>query len=113
MWMTARPFDYCKGKCTHVEIEWNDTQRRINLGLKTGSRMLPQAKRHIQARVVGEEAHKGSFLRAVPYPQALGALQVFGSNLDGENGTDFMRNRVPITTSNRPAEEGGGRRGAS
>ena len=48
-------FDYRKGKCTHVEIEWNDTQRRINLRLKDRSQMLTQAKRHIQVRVVGEE----------------------------------------------------------
>jgi hypothetical protein len=41
-----------------VEIEWNDTHRRISLRLKAGSQMLPQAKRHIQARVVGEETHK-------------------------------------------------------
>lgn len=51
-------FDYHKGKCTHVEIEWNDAQRRISLRLKAGSKMVPQAKRHMQVRVVGEEAHK-------------------------------------------------------
>jgi alpha-glucosidase (family GH31 glycosyl hydrolase) len=51
-------FDYRKGKCAHVDIEWNDTGRRISLRLKDGSQMLAQAKRHIQARVVGEETHK-------------------------------------------------------
>jgi alpha-glucosidase/alpha-D-xyloside xylohydrolase len=51
-------FDYRKGKCTHVEIEWNDAQRRISLRLKEKSQMLPQAKRHIQARVVGEKGQK-------------------------------------------------------
>lgn len=51
-------FDYCKGECTHVEIEWTDAHRQINLRLKDGSHMLTQAKRHIQARMVGEEGRK-------------------------------------------------------
>jgi alpha-glucosidase/alpha-D-xyloside xylohydrolase len=59
-------FDYHKGKCTHVEIEWNDTQRRINLRLKDKSQMITQAKRHIQARVVGEEGHKDIIFEGRP-----------------------------------------------
>ncbi len=51
-------FDYRKGKSTHVEIEWNDTHRRISLRLRDGSQMLAQAKKHIQSRVVGERDHK-------------------------------------------------------
>jgi alpha-D-xyloside xylohydrolase len=59
-------FDYRKGKCTHVEIEWNDVQRRINLRLKDKSPMLPLAKRHIQARVVGEDSHKDIIFEGRP-----------------------------------------------
>jgi alpha-glucosidase (family GH31 glycosyl hydrolase) len=51
-------FDYRKGKSTHVEIEWSDSQRQLHLRLRDGSELLPQAKKHIQARVVGEAAHK-------------------------------------------------------
>ena len=51
-------FDYRSGKSTHIEIEWNDTGRRIHLRLRDGSQMMAQAKKHIQARVAGEGNHK-------------------------------------------------------
>lgn len=59
-------FDYRKGKSTYIEIEWNDTQRRIHLRLRDGSQMLAQAKKHFQSRVVGEKDHKGFVFEGRP-----------------------------------------------
>ena len=52
----GRTFEYRKGECTRVEIGWRDRERRLSLGLGRGSRMLPPAKRTIEARVAGERA---------------------------------------------------------
>lgn len=52
----GKTFDYRNGEFMKVEMAWNDSNRRLNLRLATGSRMLPPNRRPIEARVAGQTA---------------------------------------------------------
>ena len=49
----GKSFDYRKGQFMKVNIAWNDRQRRLNLRLASGAKMLAPAKRNIVARIAG------------------------------------------------------------
>ena len=51
-------FDYHNGEYMHVEMEWNDHQRQLNLKLRNGSKMLAPAKRNFRLRVAGEKTSR-------------------------------------------------------
>jgi alpha-glucosidase len=59
-------FDYRKGKCAHIDIEWSNSHRQLHLRLREGSELIPQARIHFEARVAGEAPHKDLFFEGHP-----------------------------------------------
>ncbi|MGC1783483.1 MAG: TIM-barrel domain-containing protein [Acidobacteriaceae bacterium] len=47
-------FEFHRGQCMHIDIEWKDSPRQISLRLRKGYRMLAPEKRKIQLRIAGE-----------------------------------------------------------
>ena len=52
----GKTFNYRKGEFMRVQMVWSDAQRRLQLRLVPGSRMMGASKRHIVVRVAGESA---------------------------------------------------------
>jgi alpha-glucosidase/alpha-D-xyloside xylohydrolase len=43
-------FNYRKGEWMGLQLDWNDTRRRLTMNLAKGSRMLSPGIRHIEVR---------------------------------------------------------------
>jgi alpha-glucosidase/alpha-D-xyloside xylohydrolase len=54
----GRTFNYRNGEWMRIEMDWQNSQRRLSLRLAPGSKMLPPAKRTLEARLAGERAGK-------------------------------------------------------
>lgn len=52
----GKTFNYRKGEFMRIQMTWNDAQRRLQLRLAAGSRMMGAAKRNIVVRVAGGSA---------------------------------------------------------
>lgn len=50
----GRSFEHRRGEFMRMIIEWNDGQRRLDLRLAPGSRMIPPAPREIDVRMSGQ-----------------------------------------------------------
>ncbi len=51
-------FDYRKGEFMRINFGWNDRQRRLNIRLASGSKMLAPVKRQIIVRVAAESTSR-------------------------------------------------------
>jgi alpha-glucosidase/alpha-D-xyloside xylohydrolase len=62
----GKTFDYRSGEWMKVEMAWNDRTRRLNLRLRPGSRMLPPARRPIEARLAGQTNTRSAVFEGRP-----------------------------------------------
>jgi alpha-glucosidase (family GH31 glycosyl hydrolase) len=62
----GKTFDYRNGAWMKTEMVWNDSNRRLNIRLVSGSRMLPPAKRPIEVRVAGQAATRAALFEGFP-----------------------------------------------
>jgi hypothetical protein len=54
-----------------TEMVWNDSNRRLNLRLGAGSRLLPPSKRPIEVRIAGQTAIRRIVFEGRPLEVAL------------------------------------------
>jgi hypothetical protein len=62
----GKTFDYRNGEWMKVEMAWNDRARRLNLRLRSGSRMLPPTRRPVEARLAGQTATRSAVFQGHP-----------------------------------------------
>jgi len=53
----GRSFNYRKGEWMGVDLNWNDAQRKLTLGLAPGSRLLPPLQRKMEVKLLEEKRY--------------------------------------------------------
>jgi alpha-glucosidase (family GH31 glycosyl hydrolase) len=67
----GKTFNYRKGEFMKVQMTWIDSNRRLNLRLATGSRMLGPKQRPIKVRLAGQTLSRSAFFEGRPIEMRL------------------------------------------
>jgi alpha-glucosidase/alpha-D-xyloside xylohydrolase len=62
----GKSFEYRKGEFMKIQMNWTDANRRLNLRLTQGSRMLPPNRRTIEVRVAGQSTTREAIFEGRP-----------------------------------------------